>query len=132
MSRRKAYVPLSDEHLDRLKATVRPLHVTKLARVTLPAKTLYNLVMEVIDLREEIFRLQLCETVDEIIAQELAGAETEEEILALKWPDPFLLSEMLSAVQVTGPTCETTKLPRQTEPTEPSPGGEGRRMPRFG
>lgn len=129
MSRRKDYKALPDTHLDRIKADLLPILGT-LGTMTLPAQTLYWLVMEVIDSREEIFRLQLCETVDQILAQEL---DDEEDLLAFSWPDnPYLASDMVSMKNVHKPAfpCADTERVIQAKRPVPSQERNGRRMPR--
>ena len=130
MSRRKDYKPIPDDKLDRLKADTRLLLGT-LGQLSLPAKTVYWLVMEVIDSREEIFRLQLCETVDQIIANELD--DDEEDHLAIQWPDdPYLASDMQSVYKPAVPWERTVKLPRPPALPKLSPDDFGRRIPRKG
>ena len=126
---RKDYTPLPDELLDGLKAKVLPILGT-LGCLNLPAKTIYWLVMEVIDSREEIFRLRLCETVEQILAEEL---DDEEDLLAFRWPDnPYLACDMLTGVKKPAFPCkETGEIVCPPEPlTVPSPEQDGRRMPR--
>jgi hypothetical protein len=129
VSHRKDYRPLTNERLDRLKADTLPLLGT-IGSMVLPAETIYWMVMEIIDSREEIFRLQLCETVDSIIANELDDGE--EDLLSFPWPDnPYLVSDMLTPVLKPAFPCkDTAKLVRPTEPSSPSPEQDGRRMPR--
>lgn len=130
---RKDYRALPDEKLDRLKADLRPLLGT-LGTMTLRAETLYWLVMEVIDSREEIFRLQLCETVDQIIARELEAGDLEHTEFTIKWPDdPFLLSEMDTPGYIHKPAfpCkDATERVVQGKRLGTSKDGGGRRMPR--
>lgn len=132
--RRKDYQPLADSHLDGLRQQLLPILGTA-GGMTLPAKTLYWLVMEVIDSREEIFRLQLCETVDKIIADELD--EEEEDLLAFRWPDDFTFGgeePSSGAYKPAFPCKETQRLNTSHYPAtvDPNPEIEGRRMPRVG
>ena len=126
---RKDYTPLPDELLDGLKAKVLPILGT-LGCLNLPAKTIYWLVMEVIDSREEIFRLRLCETVEQILAEEL---DDEEDLLAFRWPDdPYLACDMETGevLKPTSSSHETARVSRPLEMPAPSPEQDGRRMPR--
>ena len=128
---RKDYRHIPDTRLDRLKSDSGRLRGTK-GQLLLPADTVHSLVAEVIDSREEIFRLQLCETVDQILASELE--DEEEDLLAFQWPDAlYLASDMRDSVRMHKPAfpCrETTEIPRPSEGAEPSPEQEGRRLPR--
>lgn len=131
MSRRKDYKPIPDDKLDRLKADTRLLLGT-LGQLSLPAKTVYWLVMEVIDSREEIFRLQLCETVDRIVADELNELDDEEDLLAFRWPDDYCIDDDVGdSFKPAFPCKETGRLPttvvREGRPSD----HEGRRIPRV-
>jgi len=135
MSARKDYRPLPDSKLDRLKADSQAILGSAFAQLSLPAKTIYWMTMELIDSREEIFRLQLCETVDQILAKELDRDlnDEEEDLLAFRWPDdPYLASDMISTVSIPAFPCkETTVIPCPPDPSDPSPEQDGRRMPRV-
>jgi hypothetical protein len=133
-SDRKDYIPLSDEALERLKGDALPILGSEHGCMTVPAKTIYWLVKEIIDAREEIFRLQLCETVDEIINEELE--DDEEDLLAISWPDDFSFhdeDDMISGVyRVALPRDLTGRLPgKQEQPVDPDPTFDGRRLPRL-
>jgi hypothetical protein len=111
---RKDYIPLTDESLDKLKALSLPLKRAALASMTIPADTLLRLVMEVIDSREEIFRLQLCETVDQILSEELDMLdEDEEDHLAFSWPDDYCIGDdaVSPIFKPAFPCKETHRLP---------------------
>ena len=129
---RKDYRPVPDSKLDGLKRDVVPLLGT-LCHMKIPARTLYQLVMEVIDSREEIFRLQLCETVDKIIASELD--DDEEDLLAFRWPnDDYCFPDdvMSDVLKPAFPCKQTVPLPRLfMEQHTASPAQEGRRLPRI-
>ena len=129
-STRKDYRPLADEHLDRLKADSRPI-INSVGQMLLPARTVYDLVMEVIDLREEVFRLQLCETVEQIIAQELDDDEVDH--LAIEWPsDTWCVADMRSSRVIPKPAfpcADTARLPEQDVRDDSTPKNEGRRLP---
>ena len=132
---RKDYRPVPDTKLDGLKRDVLPVLGT-MGHMTIPARTLYQLVMEVIDSREEIFRLQLCETVDKIIADELD--DDEEDLLAFRWPNndycfPDDLDDIMGDVLKPAFPCkQTVPLPRifMGQHTA-SPEQDGRRLPRI-
>jgi len=126
---RKDYRPIADSKLDKLKADVLPILGT-LGHMTLPASTVYRLVMEVIDSREEIFRLQLCETVDQILNDEL---DDEEDLLAFRWPDDYCIGDdAVSGVFKPAFPCKDTERIPETIVREPWPSEhEGRRMPRV-
>jgi hypothetical protein len=130
---RKDYRPIGDNRLDKLRRDLYPI-VNSKGSMTLPAKTLYSMVMELIDSREEIFRLQLCETVDKIIASELD--DDEEELLSFRWPqnDYMFGGEEADsgAYKPAFPCKETQRLETYTYPTtvEQNPDQEGRRLPR--
>jgi len=128
---RRTYAPLSDKRIAVLKATAARLLRTS-ARVQLPVCTLHRLISEVIDLREELLRLQLCETVDQILAEELDD-EDDEEPLTFKWPpDSYLTVDMLMGVKRPGLLRpETGRLSCPAEAPIPSPERDGRRMPRV-
>lgn len=133
MSHRKDYRALADEKLDILKADAEAILGSSLGQLTLPAKIVYWLVMEVIDSREEIFRLQLCQTVDQILSDEL---DDEDDLLTIRWPDnPYLDYDMKDSIRIHKPASSrerTALLPRQPEPTKPSPNDKGRRIRRTG
>jgi hypothetical protein len=127
---RKDYKPLPDDKLDRLKADAQAVLGTTYGQISLPAQTVYWMVMELVDSREEIFRLQLCETVDQILSQELD--DEEEDLLAFHWPiDPYMAHDMRDTANVAKPAfpCrETVKLPCPPERKEASE-QVGRRLP---
>lgn len=127
---RKDYKPLTDGHLDRLRADTCPLLGTK-GSMVMPAKTVYALAMEVLDLREEVFRLQICETVEQILKDEL---DDEEDLLAFHWPenDYMFGSEDPTSGIFLSPKGETHRLDTTRYPNvvEPKPEQEGRRLPR--
>jgi len=135
MSARKDYRPLPDSKLDRLKADSQAILGSTFAQLSLPAKTVYWMAMELIDLREEIFRLQLCETVDQILAKELDRDlnDEEEALLAFCWPDDsYLARDMISTVSIPAFPCkETVEIPCPPDPSDPSPDQTGRRLPRV-
>ena len=131
MSHRKDYNPLPDSKLDRLKADSQAILGSPFAQLSLPAQTIYWMVMELIDSREEIFRLQLCETVDQILADELD--DDEEDLLALRWPDDYCIGDdAISGAYIPAFPCkETGRLPttmvREDKPSD----HDGRRIPRV-
>ena len=131
MVRRKDYRSLPDKRLDSLKADAVKLLGT-IGSMTLPGETICWLVMEVIDSREEIFRLQLCETVDRIVADELNELDDEEDLLAFRWPDDYCIDDDVGdSFKPAFPCKETGRLPttvvREGRPSD----HEGRRIPRV-
>lgn len=137
----KIYCPLPDEIIDRLLSESRTLITTKYGSMNLPATTIYALVAEVQAAREEIFRLQLCETVDSILADELGDDdfEAEEDLLAFDWPARTLTDEddMISGVMRAASSEKVTeRLSRIDLPPiglDPpfNPNDESRRLPRM-
>lgn len=135
--RRKNYMPLPDTALDKLKSESSLLLGHQHANVILTASALHALVSEVIDSRDEIFRLQLCETVDQIINEELEGepfAEDgdDEDFLTFAWP-PRSGSDR---VETARSSAETERLPSYDPPTDPlgldsDPSDTSGRLPRI-
>lgn len=130
---RKDYTPLTDGYVDRLRADAFPL-VAAVTQMILPAQTVYALTMELTDLREEVFRLQLCSTVDQILSEELDD-DDEEDLLAFRWPDDYTFGgDALpygGYIPAEDPSA-TLRLDTAQYPNliEPNPDQEGRRLPR--
>ena len=130
MSNRKRYTPLPDARLDALLAQAENYAGT-MAHFGVEAITLYNMVKEIIDLREEVFRLGLCETVDQILARELDRADEDVPHAPIPWMDGKF---MFDSKHVNGKhldeTSELPRLPDLPPPIFPST-YEGRRLPPF-
>jgi len=130
MRKKARYSPLDDEAVERLRDSARPLwRSTK--KLEISASTVYALTAELIELRDEVFRLQLCETVDAIIASELD--EDEYFLSSYSWssdplagfdeePDPA--SGVYKPAQASGDTGRLDRI----DPTESSGDSHGRRM----
>jgi hypothetical protein len=136
----KNYYPLPDETIDRLLSESCTLITTKYGCMNLPARTVHALISEVQDAREEIFRLQLCETVDSILADELGDDdfEAEEDLLSFDWPSRSLTDEddMISGVlKPASAKKATARLARVEFPiddnTGSNPDDASRRLPRM-
>jgi hypothetical protein len=109
---RKDFAPLPDEVIDRLKAESVVLASSEHGCMNLPTSTVYSLAAEVLASREEIFRLQLCETVDRIIAEELDDEDDDaEDLLAFTWPGNHT-SDLISRVDKAASEKETDRFPR--------------------
>ena len=124
------YTPISDAHLQRLKATVKPL-IDAPASMTIPTRTLFNMLMELAELREEVFRLQLCETVEAIISEELETDLESGAFIDVHWPsEVFLLSDMRC---YTRSALETERIVApEGEGIGQSPCQDGRRLRKYG
>jgi len=127
MSNRKRYTPLPDARLDTLRDQAKKYFGTS-AHFSISAEALYNLASEVIDLREEIFRLSLCETVEDILAEEL-GHETDDDPRHIVWREGQFLH---GGGRGNGRRLdETSEIPRPPD-SPPFPSTyEGRRLPPF-
>ena len=66
MSKLSSKRKLTDRFLETLLDFVEPLQDTN-GRISIRASSVYSMVSELIELREELFRIRLCETVDKII-----------------------------------------------------------------
>lgn len=130
---RKDFNPLPDVTLDKLKSEARLLASTDYGTMTIPSSTLYALVSEVVYAREEIFRLQLCESVDRILSEELD--DDEEDLLAFDWLEAGGCGNDLTSgtYKRSSPNAVTDRLPVADLPPPfgLDPDDASRRLPRM-
>ncbi len=113
---------LEDLHLEAVRAFSDPLG----PNVT--ATTLFELVTELLDAREEIARLQLYESVESILAEELDDGMRG--TCNIDWDEDKYTFD--PPVRTATSTSETQPTPRVDEGVEANPMFEGRRLPRQG
>lgn len=113
---------LEELHLEAIRALSDPLGPS------VTATTLFELVTELLDAREEIARLQMFESVESILAEELDDGLRNN--TGVNWDEDKYTFD--PPVMTATSTSETQLLPRVTEDGETDPAFEGRRLPRLG